>query len=195
MSEFGIIAQNSKVDVNNTVIGDCGYHSVALTLGGTYNFYHCTVGNYFDWPYRTTPSLFLNNYYTNDEGNDIVIPLNEANFYNTIIYGNNYTEIDFDFIESDKYDNQGYNYLFQNCLIRTGEIDTSDETKFVNNITDEAPAFLDASEYNYELDTLSPCKDAADVTIGSKFPYDIVEINRLNDAGPDIGAYERVESE
>ncbi len=195
MSEFGIITQNSKVNVNNTVIGDCGYHSVALTLGGTYNFYHCTLGNYFDWPYRTTPALFLNNYYTDDNDENVVIPLVEANFYNSIIYGNNYTELGFDFEESDKYENNGYDYLFQNCLIRSGDVDTNDETKFIDIINGESPNFIDVSEYDFQLDTLSPCKDAGDVTIANQYPYDILETSRINDGGPDIGAYERVEAE
>jgi hypothetical protein len=198
ITNFGIIAQNSTMDVSNTVIGDCGYHSVALTLGGTYNFYHCTIANYYSWDYRNTPALFLNNYYTDDDGNEIINPLIEANFYNSIIYGRYTTEIGFDFIESeevDEYDSYGFSYMFKDCLIKSGDIEVSDKDSYIDIIANEDPLFIDAYEYNYQLDTLSPCKDQAGIEIANDYPFDILNVSRFNDSGPDIGAYERVESE
>jgi hypothetical protein len=43
----GLIAQNSSIVASNSVFGDCGSASVALTVGGDYKFYHCTIANYF----------------------------------------------------------------------------------------------------------------------------------------------------
>ncbi len=201
ISKFGLITQNSSVNVSNTVIGDCGYHSVALTLGGTYNFYHCTIANYSrNWVRaRNTPALFLNNYYTDDTETEIVNPLIEANFYNSIIYGKSSNEIGFDFKEKEN-DNEEvswFNYKFESCLIKSRDLDTSDTERFSNVWLNEDPNFVDPLKQNYQLDTLSFCKDIGNIEIAEQFPYDILNQNRLkeNDNGPDIGAYERVEKE
>jgi len=195
ITEFGLITQNSKVNVSNTVIGDCGYHSIALTLGGTYNFSHCTIANFYGWEYRSTPAVFLNNYYKSEEGKDVVNPLIEANFFNSIIYGKGYTELGFDFIKSKDYENEGFNYLFKDCLIKTGDLEITDASKFKNIIANEDPNFIDPYKFNYQLDTLSPCKDVADINITELHKFDILGTSRLNDKGPDLGAYERIEDE
>ncbi|MGQ1786816.1 MULTISPECIES: hypothetical protein [unclassified Saccharicrinis] len=199
ISQFGILTQNSKVDVSNTVIGDCGYHSVALTLGGTYNFYHCTVANYFpSWVYRNTPALFLNNYFTDETGTEVINPLIEANFYNSIIHGNRFTEIGFDFKDKeDEVDSKSwFNYKFENCLLKSGNLDVTDPNNYVSVWVNEDPNFIDPSEFNYQLDTLSFCQDLGDEEIADRFPNDILNNSRVNDNnGPDLGAYERMEEE
>ncbi len=197
ISQFGILTQNSKLEVSNTVVGNCGYHSIALTLGGTYNFYHCTVANYsIDWVnHRNTPALFLNNYFIDEDDTEVINPMIEANFYNSIIYGKNYTEIGFDFKESDKFANKGVNYKFEDCVIKSGDLSIDDKNKYVRVYANENPNFIDPYEYNYQLDTLSFCKDIGNLDVANLFPDDILNNNRLEDDGPDLGAYERVEKE
>jgi len=46
---------------------------------------------------------------------------------------------------------------------------------------------------NFELDTLSPAKDVAKVSIGKLFPLDLKGRDRFLDKGPDVGAFERQE--
>lgn len=200
ISQFGIITQNAKVDVWNTVIADCGHNSVALTFGGTYNFYHCTIANYFSsWSNRSTPALFLNNYFIDDKKSEVINPLIEANFYNSIVYGAHFTEIGFDFKDKKKgtEDESWFNYKFVNCLLKTGNIDVSDKSKYISVWPNEDPNFIDYKKYNYQLDTLSFCKDIGDKGIAEKekFKFDILNNNRINDDGPDLGAYERIEEE
>ncbi|SMO33677.1 hypothetical protein SAMN06265379_101114 [Saccharicrinis carchari] len=199
ISQFGILTQNSKVDVSNTVIGNCGHHSVALTLGGTYNFYHCTIANYFPaWSIRNTPALFLNNYFIDESDDEVVNPLIEANFYNSIVHGRQFTEIGFDFhkdVEKGTEDESKFNYKFVNCVLKSGNLDVSDKTRYISVWANEDPNFIDIKNYNYQLDTLSFCKDIGDEELAKKFPYDILNNNRLNDTAPDLGAYERIEKE
>ncbi len=197
VSEYGIIAQNSNITASNLVVGAAGVHSIALTFGGEYNFYHCTLANYFSISsyYRSTPALLFNNYFTNDEEIDIVNPSFKANFYNSIIYGRNSSELGFDFIEDDSESQQLNTYLFQNCVIKSGDTDVSGENQYIDVITNVNPNFIDEYSGNYQLDTLSVCKDAADTDIAKDFPFDILNVNRIEDVGPDIGAYERVEAE
>ncbi len=64
-----------------------------LTIGGSYEFYHCTIGNYWEFSTRTTPSLLFNNYYIDINNNVQIRPLNKALFGNCIIYGNKESEI------------------------------------------------------------------------------------------------------
>ncbi len=201
MSQFGIVTQNAKVDVWNTVIADCGHNSVALTFGGTYNFYHCTIANYFpSWSNRNTPALFLNNYFIDKEkGADdksVVNPLIEANFFNSIVYGAQFTEIGFDFHKKNGIEDESlFSYKFVNCVLKTGNMDVSDKSKYISVWSNDDPNFIDYKKYNYQLDTLSFCKDIGDNVIGGKFKFDILNNNRLNDKGPDLGAYERIEEE
>lgn len=200
MSQFGIVTQNAKVDVWNTVIADCGHNSVALTFGGTYNFYHCTIANYFPgWSNRNTPALFLNNYYIDDDKTEVVNPLIEANFYNSIVYGNHFTEIGFDFKDKKKGAEEGswFSYKFVNCVLKTGNMDVSDKSKYISVWANEDPNFIDYMKYNYQLDTLSFCKDIGDKGIAEEYPIDILNNKRYenDEEGPDLGAYERIEKE
>ncbi len=195
VSEYGILAQNSAITASNLVVGAAGEHSIALTFGGEYNFNHCTVANYFGVRnfFRTTPALLFNNYFANEDGVDVVNNNFEANFYNSIVYGNIAKELGFDFKESEIED-QILRYQFKNCVLKSGDLDVSSD-HFENVITNDDPGFVDKYTGNYQLDTLSVCKDAADVTLSQNVPFDILEVNRLQDLGPDIGAYERVEAE
>jgi hypothetical protein len=88
MTSAGIYAQGSTIEAFNNLITNCGQFAVALTIGGSYEFYHCTIGNYWGFSTRTTPSLLLNNYYVDVNSNIQVRPISKALFGNCIIYGN-----------------------------------------------------------------------------------------------------------
>ncbi|MBK3519050.1 hypothetical protein [Carboxylicivirga marina] len=196
ISTFGLLAQTSNLKAANCLFGDCGNSSTAITVGGTYEFSHCTFANYFDWTFRNNPTVFLSNYYVDKNDKEQIVPLKEATFNNCIIYGNNYSELGFDL----KYSNEeapelDANYLFNNAIIKlSDEFDISDETKFIN-ILKENPSFVNISEYNYQLDTLSIAKDAGAFKLAEPYPLDILGVNRLQDDGPDLGTYERYEKE
>jgi hypothetical protein len=195
ISTFGLLAQTSNLAVSNSVFGDCGNSSAALTVGGTYQFNHCTFANYFDWTYRNNPAVFLNNYYIDKNDKEQIVTLKEANFNNCIIYGNSISEIGFDF----KYNNADLpdldaTYRLNHVILKAKEdFDLSDETKFINVSLNKDPSFINSMDYNYQLDTLSPAKDFGSLQLAEPFPTDIVGINRLQDEGPDLGAYERYE--
>ena len=93
MTAIGLYAQGAKIEAYNNVIANCGQFAVALTIGGSYSFYHCTLANYWGYSTRTTPSVLLNNYYIDIYSNLQVRPLNEATFGNCIIYGSKESEL------------------------------------------------------------------------------------------------------
>ncbi|WP_430809379.1 MULTISPECIES: hypothetical protein [unclassified Carboxylicivirga] len=195
ISTFGLLAQTANLEVANCVFGDCGNSSAALTVGGSYQFHHCTFANYYDWTFRNNPTVFLNNYYIDTNDEEQIIPLEEAVFNNCIIYGNNISELGFDLrYANDEFPENDASYLFNNAIIKLSEdFDISDESKFIDIQKNADPAFMDIAGYNYQLDTLSPAKDSASFKLAEPYPFDIMGNNRLQDDGPDLGAYERYE--
>ena len=202
MSYAGIYAQTSSIFAANNLFYDCGNYAIALTLGGSYEFYHTTIGNYWSsragHPVRNTPSVILNNYYRDTANNLHYYDLRKAYFGNSIIYGNNSREIGIE----KKGEEPVFNYQFENNLLKinTEEVDTGNQ-HFTSNIVNPGDfSFKDPHEpeFNYHLDTLSPAKDTGSIEITKKYPEilttDIEGNNRLEDQAPDLGAYERVDT-
>ncbi len=194
MSVAGIYAQSSTIVASNCVIANCGSWCVALTLGGSYEFYHCTLSNNFGVGNRTEPALLLNNFFIY-KGTAYVYNLYNALFANCIITGSRQMEIEF-INTLNKVPVPGqFNYVFDHCLVTVDTMNTSDATKWINVIKNVNPRF-DSLTYtfrDYSLDTLSPAKDKGNLFFAKFFALDIKGNNRLSDAGPDIGAFERIE--
>lgn len=194
---FGLWGNMSSVFAFNTEISDCGFNCINLTRGGYYEFYHCTVGNYYSHAVRRDAAVRLNNYLEHEQ-TLYLSQLNQAYFGNCIIWGDKETEINIDLY------NEGVenNWKFENSIIKIGEesnIDTSQSEHFSRNLTNIPPKFKDYAEYDFSLDTLSDAKDAADPNIIQIYPafleYDFYQNSRLSDNAPDLGAYERIETE
>lgn len=118
-SNFGILGRATSISAENVVINNSGQSSFAGTFGGKYNFTHCTIANYWNSSFRQFPSLLLNNFITDENNMDIGNHLDEANFNNCIIYGNDNPEIILDQIMNNSFD---FNFKFTNCLIRFQDI-------------------------------------------------------------------------
>jgi hypothetical protein len=194
MSVAGIYAQSSTILASNCLIANCGSWCVALTLGGSYEFYHCTLSNNYGVGTRTEPTLMLNNFYVY-EGAAYVYHLYNALFANCIITGNRPMEIKFvNTINKQPVPGQ-FNYVFDHCLVAVDTMNTNDKSRWINVVKNMNPRFDSLSYYfrDYRLDTLSPAKDRANPVFSAYFPTDMNGINRLSDTGPDIGAYEREE--
>jgi hypothetical protein len=90
-----------------------------------------------------------------------------------------------------------FNYFFENCILQVADtFNTSNKNHYVNIIRGPKadPRFIDPyKEHNFQLDTLSPAKDAGKIETGSNFPFDLLNKDRTVDKGPDLGAYERIE--
>ena len=190
-SSYGILAISSRIEASNCQINDNGAHDLYLFAGGDYRFSHCTFANYS--PGHQAPSIRMSNYYEDLNENEQLRPMERADFENCIVYGRIQSELGIEETE-----NTLFNYKFNNCLMKLKESDyeISNSAHFANNIYNEAPEFIqtiEAYEYNYELDTLSPAQNSAAVNISLQFPYDLLGNSRLSDIGPDIGAYERID--
>jgi hypothetical protein len=187
MSHAGILAKGSSIRAYNCLITDCGSYAAALWQGGEYAFYHTTFANYWSAFSRNTPSVELNNYFTDAQNNLQVRDLDKAHFSNCIIYGNRPPEIGFDFKASGASD-----YSLSHCLIRTGSFQQLDPDHTEQIIENKDPLFISPEKENYRLDTLSPAIDQGDVATGNAFPTDLLNNSRIEDEAPDLGAYEYI---
>ncbi len=181
MSGVGILSRSHNIDAENLLISNCKQYNLALTLGGSYEFRHCTFANYWNYDIRKTPTVYINNYFK--DGNDIVYPfdLQKANFINSIIYGSNSEEIVLD------NNSQGgdFNFLFDHNLIRT-ENNTSDANLWISIIKNQNPDFKSNST-DYHLGDQS-----AAIGEGKSGVLPFIDLDGVSrDANtPDLGVYE-----
>ena len=190
MTYAGIYARGTTIKAYNNVISDCGEFAVALTLGGSYEFYHTTIANYWASSTRNTPSLFLNNHYIDTSDRLQIRELEKALFSNCIIYGNQTNEFDYNF-ETRKGE-QSYNYTFDHCLIKMNRENQGHPDNYRKVMLNKDPLFVSVNKDNFRLDTLSPAIDKGDIKTGERFPLDILNNSRASDEAPDLGAYEYI---
>jgi len=193
MSWSGIWAMKSKILAYNCVIANVGYYNTALLLGGDYQFYHTTFANYFSDPVsvlRSPETLTISNYLVNStNGAKYVGDLNQAVFGNCIVSGLKHDELK---ISLDKQGNG--NYLFDHCLLQIADtFQLPNPERFIAIQRNISPRFINPLKGNYELDTLSVAKDKGKLSYGKNYPLDLKGVERNNDAGPDLGAFERIE--
>jgi len=195
MSSSGVYALNASLEAHNLVVGDCGGSCVSLVYGGDYHFTHCTLANY--WPLgfapRRLPALWMADYFVNyDEEGNLELhsggEFENAVFRNSIVYGSRAMEL-----LIDSYEGLQLNYLLDYCLTRIHEDSTRYlEDPLITNILNNQEPLFDSIPVFYELDSLSPAIDAGLPGHAVGFPLDLKGNSRLNDAAPDLGAYEWV---
>lgn len=181
-SYIGLYSRGAVLDMKNSLVQNCGNYLLALSLGGSYQFVHCTFANYYNYKTRTTPSLYFNDYYLDVNENIQYRPIEKAEFYNCIVYGAlSDTELEFDMIE------QNFSTIrFDYCLLK--HENTNQSTMFTNSIFNSEPMFIDAANGDLHLQENSPCIGKGNGVWGYNLPYDIEGNLRLDP--PSIGAYE-----
>ena len=191
-SNFGILGRATSIIGENLVINNVGQSAFAGTYGGKYNISNSTLVNYWNNSFRQFPSVFLNNYIIDQEQTVYTNALQEANFTNCIIYGNDNPEIIL-----DKLDSEVFNFKFLNCLIYfddpTGffegdQYDLSNNTLYENVIINQDPLFLNPTENQLQIPEESPAN-------GAGIPFGILDTDITNSQrgpNPDIGAYESI---
>jgi hypothetical protein len=173
------------------VIANCNYYTVALTLGGHYEFYHTTINNEPQWGSHSNESVVFNNYYTYNDTTHVFDFY--ALFANSIIWGEYKQEFGVDTAPTDQVK---FEYLFDHCLMKLEKkynISNKNRFKSIINSMDSLPRFKNPVRNNYRLDTLSPAKDKGLIDYSRYIQYDLDGNDRLTDGKPDLGAYERFE--
>ncbi|MGJ5643167.1 hypothetical protein [Formosa sp. S-31] len=196
-SNFGILGRNTSITANNLVINNSGQTSFAATLGGKYNVTHSTIANYWRSSFRQYPALLINNFELDENDTAYLADLNEANFNNCIIFGNDNPEFIIDELEDDAV---VFNFKFTNCLARFqksasnnfdgSNYDFENTEHYENMILNEAPDFKNPEENELIIGDNSAAKNAGSTLFSNLVPFDILNINRTSN--PDLGAYQHV---
>lgn len=175
---FGLSLNYSKAIVENCQISNT-LNSCVFIKGGDVSFNNCTIAQFYPFDgNRKTAFCFVR-------------PLSNLLCQNTIITGYSDDEL------NGTIDNN-CQFKFENCIIRTPKIRTSDSIFFENIIYEDVEDTLhygkklfktiDANNfiYNFSLDSISQARDKANPL--TALPIDRYALYR--DERPDIGAFE-----
>jgi len=197
-SNFGILGRETNIMGENVVIGNNGMSSLACTMGGTYNFTHCTFANYWNSGFRQFPSVLINNFFTYIlDGNEVVETrdLLESNFVNCIIDGGQSVEFVLDYVEGGL-----FNYNLKNSMIKFDTtnsdilnnplFDFNNVSAYENVILNGKLHFKDVNVNQYIIGQDSEAIGNANQNGALLVPYDILNIPRTS--SPDIGAYQHI---
>jgi hypothetical protein len=198
-SSYGILGRETNILGENLVVGNTGQSSLALTIGGTYNFTHSTFANYWTNGTRQLPTVLVNNFFNYNDSNSQEITetrdLHAANFTNCIIDGNNNIEF-----VLDKVNGSIFNYSIKNNMIQFNDVDNvfannteldfTDTSHYLNNIINGNLNFKDPSINQFNIGQNNEGINKALNSAALLFPLDILGTDRTTK--PDIGAYQHV---
>jgi hypothetical protein len=187
MSGIGLLTKFYRVQAFNSIFSNCAVYAVSISTGGSYDFRHCTIGNYWSYSTRQTPSLLITDYYEDLYSGTIYTgDLDSAYFGNSIIYGSIENEV--------LMDSSGlgvFNYFFENCLLKTPKSITDPE-HFLNSISNQDPLFVSFSNHDFNLQPGSAAIDQGAMSVINTsifdISYDLYGNSRLINPPPDLGA-------
>ncbi|MFT7350926.1 MAG: hypothetical protein ACI9XR_000651 [Flavobacterium sp.] len=184
-SNIGVFGKTANIVGENIVVNYGGQASVACTLGGSYDFKHCTFNN--NWPSSKQVAVLVDNYFVNENNQQVSFPLAKAEFTNCIIFGSNQKELAI----NKSTDNLNWTIpIFTKCQIKyNATIENNSIYGFLNDATNIIkngnPDFEDITENNLQLKENSA---AINFGLGIGIPLDILGNTRIGN--PDLGAYE-----
>ena len=124
-SNVGLLGRAATIEGKNMVINTAGVASLACTLGGSYEFKHCTFNN--NWASSKQVAVTVDNYYTDTTTNQqIAFDLIKADFKNCIIFGSNQIEL---LVNKSTDTSKQFNKLFSKCQIKFNNTNN----QFTNN--------------------------------------------------------------
>lgn len=175
-SRGAILAYGAKLDVVNTLLYNCGGALIAA-YGGETSVTHSTLSNYFRWNARKQASVYLSAATQYPE-------LKQFTLTNSIVVGNAANELDLASGDAS-------NILISNCLINLGKKFVTDgDARFVDLINENDASFIDRETFDFHLDSASVVIDRGDKKYAATSPLDFDGNSRLDDANPDLGAFE-----
>lgn len=184
----GILGRHAEIRAENCLVYNNGGQSVLLTYGGNYTFDYCTLASYGN----STSALVMDNVLCQDVlCTEFRLNPLQARFRNCIIAGSQRDEIQLANFSTDAAD---LDYKLENCVVRVddlleqeGFMDFFDLCAPCLNTTNQDPLFLNSSENNYQLDTMSVADGYAQPI--PSIPADLIGTLR-NATEPDAGALE-----
>ncbi len=151
MSAIGLFAQGSRMSGHNNLIANCGQTCGAFTVGGQYQFDYCTFANYWTESTRQSPTFILANNYEDVYGNLQIRNLEDTEFRNCIMYGNNADLSDYDEFVLNIEEEDTQDYKFSYCMVDTDEDVTSNMLRYEEVRKDFEVDFVDPFEDDFHL--------------------------------------------
>jgi hypothetical protein len=183
-AEYGILAQNARINGENIVINYAGLASLSCVYGGSYKFTHCTFNN--SWSNNSQFAVNLSNSLANAV--PATNPLTQATFNNCIIYGSGSNEFNL-----SKNATTAFVYQLNNCLVKFSSSTTNPDYQFKTDtahynqiILNENPKFLNVSKNLFNIDNTSSAFAKGNQIYN--IPLDI--IGKTRTSPPDLGAYQ-----
>lgn len=177
----GLAGRMSTIRAENCVFENCGRYSFIGQWGGNYQLTHCTFATYNLNFSRRDPTFVFSNRQRDELGRILKTFDFAGSITNSIIYGSQLSELGFDLDQS-----RVSNLYIGGNLIRTE--DKSLGAAPFTNVINKDPKFVDYTKHDFNLDTLSGAKDIGEVLLP---PVTKDFLEKLRDAKPDAGAYER----
>ena len=191
-SNVGLLGRHAKIEGKNMVINSAGVATLACTLGGSYDFRHCTFNN--NWSSSRQVAVLVDNYYTEaGTNNQVAFDLVKAEFRNCIIFGGNQVEL---LVNKSTDASKQFNKLFSKCQIKfnntNNQFTNNPDYAFLNDATEiiknGRPDFRDINKNKLQIGD-----DSAAINFGDDLGIttDVAGTTRLITAGKvDLGAYQ-----
>jgi hypothetical protein len=177
MAISSVISLNSDFAALNSVFYNTASGTVSHTGGGSAQYTHCTIANYFNTT-RENPAAFFSDSALDNNENEILAPIN-VQLLNNIIYGRLTDEIQFfEQIEGN------LSFSFSHNLFRSSLEILSEN----NSIRNQDPQFEAPRNDDFSLTEGSPGIDAA---LETEISEDVT--GKARGQSPDMGAYEFIE--
>ena len=184
-------ARGAKISATNLVLGNAGSSSLYCNLGGDYAFSHCTIANYWNTGFRSSPALRIDH----EDGSGLGTGFTNISFSNTIVDGNR----DIEFVMANN-TNGSFIFNFRNCAFKFNDrndnfagnplFDFSDASAYQNPILNPATGFMDPVSNDFSLTENAEVRGLGDISIANDLPLDILGNDRTT--LPDVGAYQFV---
>lgn len=191
---YGLYTKASTVLAANCEFSNSGGFLLCLQ-GGSYDFRQCTFANFWQWS-RKAPSIYLSNSYNGILGELHKPALEKAYFGNCIIYGNYREDTTRTELAVGRDEGTPLHFKFDHCIV-VSNLFKKYPRYFTECLYRSDPLFRDTDHWDFQLDSLSPAMNIGlrDIINFSTLNVtsDLNGVSRVSDAGPDLGAYERVE--
>ncbi len=184
--DAGILAVNSSLRVDNSLISNCG-KNIQIVYGGDYSFTNCTVVAYSNYFSHKNPVLSVANFATQN-GITYTNDLN-AIFRNCIFWAEN-SIID-DELNVGKQGTNNFSVTFDHCLYKAKN--DPGNSVFTAPIKNQDPLFdsVDVSKRYFDFHTtLNGQAPGINKGVSTGFLKDLDNNNR-NNGLPDLGCYEK----
>ena len=182
----GLYAENYRIDATNLLLGSAGQYSVVLTGGGEYHFDHPTIANFWGFDVRQDPAFLLTNRFADVFGAVQVRTIENSDFRNGIITGNNTNEFKLDLDVG-----QSSTFTFDHFLLKTDQ-PTNDPDHFPDQgsiYRNQNPGFVDPTTHDLHLSSATVFPVNKGVNTSTTEDLD-GHTYGAQDGGVDIGCYE-----